>query len=203
MPGGTPVTTAPRSSGGNDIAHLFKDRKFQLAAGGVVVVGGLVWFMRRWSGAAPSSDSTAGAGGSRGYVSQGGANTTGTDIASFLGSWGAGQNAAFQQYLDQLKNGTAPAGATLGQISGFKDNSPGQWTNSVQLAWTPVSGATGGYQIRDYLHPDRTWNVPAGWDKYQIQDLLHNGSYFWQIRPIGSDGTMGDWTDYISTRTKN
>lgn len=195
---GTPVGGRP-TGGDTDVKGLLKDRKFQLAAAAVVGVGAVVFLIRR--NATPGAQTAAaGAAGSRGYV-QGGADTTGTDIASFLGSWGAQQNAAFQQYLSQLPANTPAAGEGVGRVPGLRDNSPLTWTDSIQVGWNRIAGAT-GYQIRNAQSPTQITTV-GDVDAYQIRDLIHNGSYFWQIRAIGPNGMLGDWSDPLTTHTKN
>lgn len=97
-----------------ELSNLLKDRRFQIAAGGVVAVGGFVFYTRRKASTNPAAATTIPVG-SSGYV-QGGADTTGTDIASYLGQYGATQNQALQDWaqqwsgnlqdtLDAIKNG--------------------------------------------------------------------------------------------------
>lgn len=97
-----------------DLQKLLKDRRFQVAAAGVVGIGGAVFYARRKASSNPTQATTIPVG-SSGYV-QGGADTTGTDIASYLSQYGAQQQAALndwaqqwsgnlQDTLDALKNG--------------------------------------------------------------------------------------------------
>lgn len=198
----TPVGSRPGSTG-SDVRALLKDKRVQLAAAGVAAVGLVVLVVKRRSGADPGdATAAAGAAGTRGYV-QGGADTTGTDIASFLSNWGQLQDQRMQEYLRQLPANTpAPgSGVGLGRVTSFHDNSPLNWTDSIQVGWNPVAGAT-GYKIRNYLNPENTWEVGAT-NAFQIPGLVHNGSYYWQIAPIGANGEMGDWSEYISTHTRN
>jgi hypothetical protein len=130
---GTPVGGRPATGGGGmNLKNLMKDRRFQFAAVGVVGVAGAVWYLRRNpSTNAVGATAAAGAQASRGYV-QGGADTTGTDIASFLGSWGAQQNQALQAYIDSIKNTGSPAGTGVGgQPNGYGTN-PLTWAQTYQ-----------------------------------------------------------------------
>jgi hypothetical protein len=208
---GSPIPPTGRpvggpAGGGTDLRALFKDRRFQVAAGAVAVVGAVVLVMRSKSSAA-SSDAAAAATGTKGYV-QGGADTTGTDIASYLGNWGSLQDQRFADFLAQIKAGTpAPGtgvgptpGTSLGKVTGVHDSNA--TTSSINLSWNPIEGAT-GYKIRNYAAPDMAYSVSGNTPNYQVTDLIHNGSYFWQVAAIGPDGTVGSWSDYLTSHTKN
>ncbi len=207
---GTPVG-GQRGETKTDIKGLLKNKKFQIAAGAVALIGVVVLVMRR-NGSVNPGDATAAAGaaGTKGYIPggyQGGADTTGTDIASFLSNWGAQQNSAFSEWMQQIQNATPAAGSGVGTTSlaaptGLKDNSPLNWTDSIQIGWTPVSGAS-SYEIRNYADPSGAITNVGNVDAYQIRNLVHNGSYFWQIRSKDAQGNASDWSDYVTTHTKN
>lgn len=107
-----------------DLKALAHNKKFQVAAGGVAVAGGVVWYMRSKSGSTPGANTSGNPTvpvGSTGYV-QGGSDTTGTDIASFLSNYSqsltAQQNDWAQQWSGNLTDTLqaikdAAAGGTL------------------------------------------------------------------------------------------
>jgi hypothetical protein len=122
----------PPPGKGGDLKKLVKDKRF-LAAAGVVGVVGLVVFMRRGGSGSAAAGDTPGIGGgqvpvgSAGYV-QGGANTTGTDIAGWLSSYGAAQSAAQQQQLTDF-------GTQLrSSIDALRDTLPGTGTPLTFMA---------------------------------------------------------------------
>jgi hypothetical protein len=185
-----------------DLAKLAKDKRVWLAGAGALALGLFTYARRaKTGGSGGDAPSSTGAPGHSGI--QGGADTTGTDISSFLGSWGAQQNAAFQQFLSQLPTTTPGAAATdLSRVAGFRDNSPLNWDHSVQVGWNVVPGAK-GYVVRNFLSPDQQFRVDdPNATAFQIPGLLANGSYFWQIAPLDQAGAVGPWSDYLTTHTK-
>jgi len=100
-----------------DVKELLKDKKFQIAAAGTALVGAVVLVMKKKSGSG-DADAAAATTGARvvpgGYV-QGSADTTGTDLAGYLGNAFANQNAALNDTLTQFS----------GNISDLLKNLPG------------------------------------------------------------------------------
>lgn len=107
-----------------DFQSLIKDRRFQLAAGATAAVGGYVWYQRRKAGgssstAAGSSSTTAG------YPSSGGVDTTGTDVANWLGQY----SGSLQNQLDAYAQSLNDAVTSLGQVPTSGSTSTGGTTD--------------------------------------------------------------------------
>jgi hypothetical protein len=199
---------------GGDVKNLMKDKRF-LGALGVVSVLGLVVFLRR-------GDSQAGIGGdptakSGGYV-QGYADTTGTDIASFLGSYTTSlnaQNAAFLQTLtDTLSKwkGDTPGDVddpppfSIQPIPNFRNTSPTRnggpwWSDQQQLSWDKVAGAV-GYKITELGTTGLSYTV-GDVNSYWFNGLIPQGSYHWKIEAKDAAGkVIGSSTLYNTTTAK-
>lgn len=98
-----------------DVNALLKDKR--LWVGAAVAAGvGIVMFLKR-GGSAPA---TSGPGSATGSTTQGTADTTGTDIASYLGQYSQSQMELLNQWAANLQTsldairGTAPAGSVGG-----------------------------------------------------------------------------------------
>lgn len=157
------------AEGGTDFKALLHNKKFQIAAGGVAVVGGVVFYMRSKSGSnsGPNEAASATPAGSSGYV-QGGADTTGTDIASFLSNYSQSLTAQQNDWAQQW------SGNLTDTLQAIKDAAAGgPLTPPVTTTPTPT-------QVPVYA------TVKAGWSVDQwIRDLQAGkggygpGNYTW------------------------
>jgi hypothetical protein len=154
-----------------DLAKLAKDKRVWLAAAGAAALG-LFVYARRAKAGAGDGPSPQGAPTYSGATMQGGGDTTGTDIASYLGSWGASQNAAFQQFLSQLPATTPPAGPSTVRVglpagvptAGYQVR-PGESLNSITNAVGKYWGFSGSpTQLGAYngIDQDPNATLPAG-----------------------------------------
>jgi len=215
----TPVRSGGGGGGGTDIKALVKDKRFLAAAGVVVVVGLVALLRKRGEGGAGGIGGGTVPVGSSGYV-QGGADTTGTDVASFLSQYSAAQLAymdqwgkALQSTLDSIKNNGGDiddpptnGGTTLATVSKFWDESPGAaggdykslWSDQQFLKWNKAAGAT-GYKIRD-LVSGRSWTV-GDTDSLWFDGLVRLGSYHYGITPVFAGGQLGTETKLYNTHT--
>lgn len=96
-----------------NLGQMLRDRRFQLAAGAAGVVGAAVFVMRKKSGASGSSGGddaatvSAGAGTSgTSYSGTGVFDSTGNDIASWLGDYSGSLQNQLNDYAAQLKTST-------------------------------------------------------------------------------------------------
>ena len=213
---GQPVGGRPVGDGGGPnvgkggVKALFKDKRF-LGALGVVSVLGLVVFLRRGSDGAAGIGGDPQLAGRAGYV-QGGADTTGTDIASFLGTYTTNLNAQNAQFLKTLQDTLAtwkdgpgdvddPPASTLKPITNIRDLSPGSdrgkslWSDQQRLGWDKVAGAV-GYTITELGTTGLKYNV-GDVDSYWFNGLVPQGSYHWRLDAVDAQGkVIGSGTLY-------
>lgn len=197
-----------------DWKRLAKDKRLWAVAG-IGGAAGLFVFIRRGGGDGPAGAAGAGEPGQQGgsYV-QGAGNTTDTDIAGYLSQFSQSNLDAQSKFLSDLKTtiGSVGSGAGGGQTtpptsSGLSapgriwDSNPSQWQDSIQLHWDKVNGAT-KYRIKNYAGGDDFIEV-GDVDAYQLRNLVHNGSYFWQVSAGDGSGNWSPWSQYITTHTKN
>jgi len=96
-----PGPTGP--TGGSSLAGLARNRKVLIGGAAVIGVAGFALYRSHKTAAAGSSSAPAGtdpAASSTGY--QGSVDTTGTDVATQLGQFGAAQQSALNEYQREL-----------------------------------------------------------------------------------------------------
>lgn len=196
-----------------DWRKLVRDKRVWAGAGVVALVGVIALVRRtKAEGGDSGTPGTAGTNRSGSYV-QGPGDTTGTDLAGYLSQFFSSQLDAQNEFLKSLKDSigggadggsTTPPPASTGSLAapgGVHDVSPRNWTDSIQLAWDKVPGAV-KYRIKNYAGGDDYIEV-GNQNAYQIRDLVHNGSYFWQVQAVDANGNASPWSDYITSHTKN
>ncbi len=205
----------PIGSGGagSTAKNLFKDKRFLAAGGVVVVLGALIAFRRGGDSNTAGSGDAAPSSTRPGYV-QGYADTSGTDMASYLGTFtqqSMQQQQAFldslRSTLDQWKNGpdvdTPPPATTLGVIQGFKDLSPRRgdgawWSDQQQLGWQKYAGAT-SYDIIDLVSGVK--RTVGDVDSFWFNGLIPLGSYHYKIQAKDASGKVIAESGQLSTMT--
>lgn len=93
-----------------DLQALIHDRRFQVAAAGVAAVGGFVWYQRRKSGGGAAAG-TPSAPTAAGYQQGGTLDTSGTDIANWLGQYSGSLQNQLDAYAQSLSDAEAHLGA--------------------------------------------------------------------------------------------
>lgn len=118
----------------SDLSAILKDKRLLIGVAGAAGVGGVVFLMRRQSGTGPASTTVPAS--ATGYVPMGTADTSGTDMASFLSSWG-------QSMLDAVKAGGQAATTATRDVVIPGGNNVDEWlrrenvTLSALLALNP------------------------------------------------------------------
>jgi len=160
---------------------LHDKKKLAWAAVGTgAVVGGFVWLRRRAAGGASGGGGSSSSSGG-GIANPAYANTTGTDMANWVGGTLGGfsdQMAAYQKQLtDQLTQ--------LQQVGGNNNSGGGntgitnndQWAAAAfkwlndRTGWSRIDPLTAQIAIRDYLA-----GKPLGdWEKWTIDPILGGG----------------------------
>ncbi len=132
--------TPSQGAGGTNWKGMLKDKKLWIGAG-VAGVLGLAVFLKRGGSSGEDSGPGSGAAGTplagAGYVAQGGGDTTGANIASWLSSYSASMeasNTAYQQHLTDtmtaLYNGKGGGGLTPDGVYYLENSAQGgkpQW----------------------------------------------------------------------------
>lgn len=199
-----------QGGGGGKLGHLMKDRKVQLAAAGVAAIGGVVWWRRKSAGTTP----TDGGGVSGTPSNPANLNTVGSDVGAQLGQYGQGLQTQLDAYTKSLNDtlaalqkapatdggtGTTPTG--LAAPGNLHDAGLNVWQNDLRIDWNPVQGAT-SYVLRDPFNPSSAHDVGNITGQMQ-HNLLHNGSYFFQVAAKDAAGNLGAWSPTLGATTKN
>lgn len=92
----------------------------------------------------------------------------------------------------------APSAGKLPAPTGFRNASPGTWTDSLMYEWNAVPGAV-DYEIHEDGGSRRTGNT-TGIMRF---GLIHNGTYWAQIAAVDSSGVVGNWSPLLKSVTKN
>lgn len=167
-----------------NIGSILKDKRL-LAGLGVAAAVGLVVFLRRGG----SSTSTAAAGPSTApsstgyYTGTGTADTTGTDMASYLGSWGSSLMDAVRQQTAQptatTPVETAPSPYLMERLG---NTGTREYT---RIGWEPVEGAT-GYRVSG---PGDSQSYDTGVAMADWFNPTRSGAY--TVTPIFAGGVLG------------
>ena len=166
------------ADGSTDFKALLRNKKFQVAAGGVAVVGGLVFYMRSRGGGGTGANTSSPTipVGSTGYV-QGGADTTGTDIAAFLSNYSQSLTAQQNDWAQQW------SGNLTDTLQAIKDAAAGGSLTPPVV--TPPAPKNKSFTVKAGDNVDKS-----------IQSYLAAGGYV----PAGT--TAWDWL-YKNTGIKN
>lgn len=149
-----------------ELKAIFKDKRL-LAGVGIAAAVGLVVFIRRQQSGTASTAATAPSSGGF-YTGTGYADTTTSDMASYLSSWG-------NAMLDAVRAGqastqvatttTATTGEGVQLLSATDFTTDGPWR---RYTWAPVAGATsyavtfaGDPRTYTVTDPVADWHYPA------------------------------------------
>lgn len=188
--------TKPPAGKGPTLSLTALSKNKPLLYGGAAAVGlGLYALYRKKTGAASGGTPTANASTAAGtYNGTAGIDTTGTDVASWLGNYSGSLQSQLDAYSQQLTSAlqgvsaVTPSAGPPGVVTGLTQD-PNSTRGALSFHWTPVPGAT-QYQV--YEQSDLGGSAPMLVTDPNVtwSGLTPGVKHEFFVRAIGPGGTQ-------------